>query len=374
MSVTDRERDGIPRFSAPWSAARALTIATLLYAPTPTVRADQIVIDAESIAPVEVITFEGAAVKFRRPEGRIQSAWIDEIGLIIIDRGGFFDDFNQAERFRQSGEYERAVTRYKRALRSADGHWQDLVAARAATASDRAGQLDNAVQYWIVLLRGAHGGVAAAARTLPGSIPDSFNGRVERALHFIDSALAAEPREAERALLTLLRFAILAQIGDDRSTQAALDAAAVEIPEPAWTEPVFRIQIEAFRRMPQQGAENRLAALVDQALRSAPDALLPELLLMKGAALERAAQSRGDLLRAAWPYLRVVIHFPDHALTPRALLNVAGVLERAELPDKALAVLQESLGHARAGDELRNEARRRADSLRNKLNHAPSVP
>ena len=193
-------------------------------------------------------------------------------------------------------------------------------------------------------------------------------------MSFIEAALSAGPREAERTLLILLRFAVLARIGDERSRQAAMDAAAAEVQDAARTEAAYRIQLAALRQVLEGGADDRLVTQVDQALRTAPDVLLPELLMMKGEVLGRLARSPRDYMRAAWPYLRVAVHFPNHELVPRALLCAAEALERAELPDKALALVEESVGHARANAADRDEARRRADSLRRTLHRAADGP
>lgn len=336
--------------------------------------ADQIITTGENFAPVEVITFEDGAVKFRRPEGRVESAWIDQITMIVVDRGGFFDDFNQAERFIQSHEHERAISRYKRALRSAEGHWQALIAARAVAACDQAGQLDDAVQYWVILLRGPHGGLAGAARMMPQHVPTSPSGRVDRALRFLDGALAVDPPADERALLVLVRYAILKRVGDDRTTLAAEEATTVELPEPARTAPVYEIQWEAFRHVLNQATADGLLAPLDQALRTCPDGLLPRFLMLKGETLSLRTRSRDDLLRAAWPYLRVAIHFPDDPLAPAALSQAALILERAGLVDKARGLWEEAIRHSRGTNEVRDEARRRLEILRESSPPEPAPP
>ncbi|MCH6555417.1 MAG: hypothetical protein IH797_02250, partial [Chloroflexi bacterium] len=58
------------------------------------------------------------------------------------DRGGIFDDFNEAERLVADNQPARAIVRYRRTLRLGQDFWSDLIAARLVLACDAANQID----------------------------------------------------------------------------------------------------------------------------------------------------------------------------------------------------------------------------------------
>ena len=341
--------------------SRRIVVALML---TTTLKGDQILTSLENHAPVEVITFDGGAVKFRAPDGTLRSAWVDEIRMMVLDRGASWDEFNQAEQFAAVGEYDRAVTRYKRALLSAPTDWEDLIAARAALAFDAGGQADNAVQHWIIALRGGHGGPGAAARVFPRTLPSAMNGRVERALRLLETALSADPTEEERALLVLLRYEILRRTGDDRTGEAASLAAAARIPPSARLESLFGVQADAIQRELDRADSDDLPTSIDQAIMYCPETMLSRFLMFKGDLLARTARSRRDLLRASWPFLRVAIHFPRDARAPEGLLKASTALARAGLTEKALELVEESLRHPLLTAEGHEDALRRQAQLR----------
>jgi TolA-binding protein len=91
-------------------------------------------------------------------------------------------------------------------------------------------------------------------------------------------------------------------------------------------------------------------------MRDCPERSLPGFLILKGRLLLRTATLREDTIRAAWCFMRVVIHLPDDPLVPEALVEAAGALRRLERADQAASLLNECLAHARIGDEARKQA------------------
>lgn len=314
---------------------------------------DQVVTATDNFTAAQIVTFEQGQIKFRASDGKIHSLWPHEAKLLIVDRAGWFEDFNQAERFLQSGAYDRSIVRYQRVLRLCEDFWADLVAARMLLACDRAKQLDDAVRYFILVLRGRHGGPAAAARLLPTAIPTRLDTRAGKALAHIDGALVSNPRAPEHALLVLLRYEILRRVGDDRAHRMAPKAAAVVIPSSARSSELFRIQLTAMTAALAGEVPADAFAHLDRAIRDCPEALLADFLLLKGEASLKIASSREDLLRAGWSFLRVAIHFPDTAQAPAGLYGAARALHRARLKDKALGLLDECLEHSQLTTEFR---------------------
>jgi tetratricopeptide (TPR) repeat protein len=295
-------------------------------------------------------------LQFRSAGGKLRSAWVGDIGLIVVDRGGIFADFNQAERFLASGEPTRAISRYRRSLRMAEGSWPDLIAARLVLACDAAAKLNHAVSNLIQVIRGRYAGPSAAARLIPKSIPRDRNANVSRAVELLDAALSRGPPEPQRVLLALVRYEILRRSGDDRATPAAQQVAFLTVPPAARSEQVYAIQLDALSRVLQDDATPEALAGLDNAIRDCPEPVLASFLLLKGQTLMRTASTRDDVMRASWPFLRVAIHFQDDARAADGLYGAALAIERLGRKDKAIKLLTECLGHKRLTDETRRRA------------------
>jgi len=321
-----------------------------------TVRADQITTESESHLGAKVIGLEGADLRFRTADGRLVTARIDEIKLILVDRGGAFDDFNQAERFFADGEPERAIIRYRRSLRLSEGFWEAVVLSRLVLACDAAGHLDTATLNLVRVLESRWAGPAAAARLMPRTVPTPPGRRVSRALERLNTTIPLTLDEASRSLLEILRYEILRQIGDDRAGQMARHIATMSIPPEARSQRVYETHLYALRAALGDGVAPELLDGLDRAVRDCPDEALPGLMLLKGEALMTTATTHEDIIRASWPFLRVAIHFPDDPLAADGLYRAALALERLGREDKAMELLEECLGHERVTDPTRKLA------------------
>lgn len=318
-------------------------------------RADQIVAGGINHAGARILGLEQGRLQFRDATGLVHQAWLSDVSMIVVDRGGIFSDFNQAERFLASNEAERAVVRYRRTMSLAEDFWPDLIAARLAAAYDRTGAIDQCVLQFLRLLKGKRTGPGIAARLLPDSIPAQKDAATARAIESIEGALARPVDDASRALLRLLRYEIFRRTGDKRATPMASEVAALTIPEPARSERAYRIQRHAMLALSADdgGAAAELLAHLDHAIRDCPDAMLPSFLLLKGDLLARSAATPEERMEAAWPFLRVAIHFPDDPRAAEGLYGAALVVERLGRSDQATELLKECMAHERATDGTR---------------------
>jgi len=331
-------------------------------------RADQIITADRSFVGANVVGFDAGYVAFRAADGALHREWVADVKVMVVDRGTVFTDFNQAERFRNEGQVERSLIRYQRALRTSEGFWTALVASRQLLACDEAGRLDAAVRSLLVLLKTEDGGVETAARLLPRNLPDRRTRRLMRAVEHLDAVLLRDPPPGARALLELLRYDLLRRAGDARAREAARRAAQPPLPPEARVEAVYRIRLTALAELFEQGGEEALvAAALDEAIRHAPESLLPAFLMLKGRMQARHADERVDLLRASWPFLRVAVHFPQDPRVPEALYEAARLLVRADDPADAMRLLDECL----ANKNVTAEVRQRAETLRQRLGSAP---
>jgi len=286
----------------------------------------------------------------------VHGQWINDIALIVVDRGGVFDDLNLAERFLEAGEFEKAAVRYERALRLSDDFWPDLAAVRLVTAYDRTGQLDKATMNFIRVARGRFAGPGAAARLLPQSVPVKRDAKFTRAVEQLETALSQNPGETIRVLCEVLHYEILRRGEDERAGRAASTVAALSIPEAVRSERVYTGVLAAMSQtMKESGGANQLTDL-DRAVHDCPDTLLPSFLLLKGETLLRTALARDDVIRASWPFLRVVIHMADDPRAADGLWGAARAVERLGRRDQATALVEECLAHKHVSDETRGKA------------------
>lgn len=325
----------------------------VLASPAP---ADQVVAKGTSYAGAKVLGFEQGRLRFRAADGRLLTQWMNDIDLMVVDRGGVFDDFNLAERFFQAGEFDKSAVRYERAFRLSDEFWPDLAAARLVMAYDRIGQLDKATMNFIRVVRGRFAGPATAARLVPQTIPAKRDAKFTRAIEQLDAALSQNPGETLRVLFEVLRYEVLRRAEDERAARAAATVAALAPPEAVRSEHVFAVLLAALRETLQSGVTTERLANLDRAVRDCPDSSLPSFLLLKGETLLRTAAAREDIIRASWPFLRVVVHMPDDPRAAGGLLGAASAVERLGRGDQAIAFVEECLAHKRLSDETRGKA------------------
>jgi tetratricopeptide (TPR) repeat protein len=329
-----------------------------------TLRADQIVVKGVNHPSARIVGLEGGQIRFRGEGGTMRSAWLNEVDLVQVDRGGAFVDLNQAEEFMAGGEPERAIARYRRVQKLADDFWSDLVAARLVRACNAAAQLDDATVQWIRLLRAKGTGPAAASRLLPDAIPAQRDGKVTRAIEQVESALALNPPDAERMVLELYRFELLRRIGDEQAGPAAERVASLAIPPAARSDRLYAVQLAALAELLRRGNTTAALKAVDLAMTDAPESVLPALLMLKGEALLAAGQQPEEQMRAAWAFMRVVIHFPEDRLVPHALQGAAAAAERYGRVDQAVALLEQCLSLRQTTESTRQSAEAELRRLR----------
>ena len=335
---------------------RARIFCVLAVMVAPAARGDQVVTGRVNYPDAKIVNLDQGKLQFRGADGRLHSAWIGEVELMIVDRSGVFDDFNQAERFLIENEPQRAIARYERTLRLTQEFWPDIIAARLTAAHDRVGQLDRSVQYWIRLLSGRWSGLAAAARLLPRNVPARFDGRVARTVDLLTNEIRKDVDEDRRAMLELLRFEILRRVDEARSKEHASRVAELSIAAPARSEGVYAIVLAAMQTATSESATPSHFAALDRAIRDCPERSLSGFLILKGRLLFRTAKTREDVIHAAWCFMRVAIHLPDDPLVPEALVEAAGALRGLEREDQAASLLDECLTNVRIGEETRKQA------------------
>jgi len=325
-------------------------------------QADQVIVQGVSHTEAKIVGLDQGRLQFRIADGRTLSAWVDEVGLMLVDRGGVFDDFNQAEQFLHGGDPLKAIARYERTLRLTQEFWPDLIACRLAAAHDLAGQIDRAAYYLVRMIQGEFAGVGLAARLYPRNIPEKRDARVARAVDI----LADESRKAgdddRRSLMDILRYEILAKTDPTAAKPLARGVAEQIVPAPARTEHVYEVVLQAMKEINASSTGGLNLAVLDRAIRDCPENSMPEFLILKGQILQQGAQTREQKIHAAWAFMRVPIHWPDHELAPQALLDAGRTVYEFD-KEKAKVLLAECSNHPKATPELRKQAEYQTDAV-----------
>ncbi len=318
--------------------------------------ADELVVDGVNQAGVRITGLADGYLVFRTAAGEKRSARLDTIELIAVERGSAFVDFNQAERLVAGGEPAKSVSRYRRMVHTSESFWSDLLAARLLRATDRAGQIDRATGFFIRTGDGKFSGPATAVYLMPTRIPDRRDAKVARAIEQLAGAIFKLPAGPLRSLLTVFRYDLLRRVHDKRAPVEATRVASLTIDESIGTDRVYEIVLAALRSaLPRDASEANMAGL-DGAIRYCPESALPDFLLVKGETLLSRASTREDLIRASWPFMRVVTHMPEDPRAVDGLLGAAAALERLGSFGRAANLLTECMAHPKIDGAARRKA------------------
>ncbi len=307
--------------------------------------ADQVTIGVDNYPNVTIVSFHQGKLIFRTPRDEDIESLIRDVDFIMVSRGRRFADFNEAEQYLLEGQPARAIPRYQRSLRTADSFWQGLCLARAITACDRAGRIEQAIEYWINLAEFDQSGVEAAVQLLPGNMKDSPRHEMNRAIVRLTKASAKQRNPDLAVLFQLLRYRMLKAIGDDQADEAAHTILASEWSKNLSHTEIYDILIDVLDRKMQQEVTLESLSRLDEAIADAPTETLSKLLLLKGHALLRLENEQESEVSAGWAFMRVVAHMPDSPDAAEGLYGAAIAMEKIGRVDKSISLLSECRDH-----------------------------
>ncbi len=348
--------------------SRLIVTALVLLCVSSSTRADRIVTRQTTYEDVTIIDLQRDSLLYQTPSDTFNNIPIDDILLIGVDSEPGLRDFNKAELFRKSRRYNQAITYYERAERLADGHWLKLVQARLIQVLDLGNRIDLLVDRLLGLLIQS-GDPALAAALLPEHAPDGNRG-VQSASRRLRKELQIVDDSDRRLIAQLLDFHIADRTNRSDITQLAKRLASQPLPPNVSTAAAYRIRLRVFRRLSgiDQAVDAFQAAVaidyLNRDIASAPEAVLPEVLMLKSELLAETATTDASLYDAALVAMRVAIHYPQNPLAPVALRRAADIHERLNRHSTALRLLQESLDHPRTPEPLRVEIAKEIDRLR----------
>ncbi len=328
---------------------------------------DQVTVGAEVYLNVSIVSFQQGKLIFRTPRGQDIESFIRDVDFIMVSRGRRFTDFNQAEQYLHDDEPARAIPRYQRAFRTADSFWQDLFFARAIIASDRAGRIEQAIRFWIILAESDQSGVAAAVQLLPSHFQDNRRQDMDRAILQLTKAAAKQRKPDLAMLFQLLQYRLLDAISDNRMDEVAHTVLVSDWSDNLNYTEVYDMLIDVLNHTMRSEVTQESLARLDQALAVAPTDILSRLLLLKGYALLRIQEEPGSEVSAGWAFMRVVAHMPDSPDAAEGLYGAALAMEKLGRVDKSVSLLQECRDHQYASAAIKAQAEkmlRRLQSVR----------
>ncbi len=359
-----RELKPAARCASKRRASAATAIGALIVTATALARDDQVVIDGRSYLGAQITELKNGRLHFVQATGQQKTPWLADVESLFIDRSGPFVDFNEAEKYLEQGEFDRAIERYRRAALRADEFWPELIEARILTALHRAGRLRDGVRAYLRVVSGLTTGPAVAARMMPEVATKGWNREVSQALVELDEAIMKTSAADRKAMLLLLRYDMRRRLGEAPKPGAASAVGRLAIPVHARTQRVYEIKLDAMTHALKQEPQPRMTEAIDEAIRTCPKKILPKFLLFKGKALLGVASNRDDLIRASWPLFRVVVHMAGTVEAAEGLYQAAVVMEKLNRPNKAIAMLEECLEHPRADESTKENARAALERLR----------
>jgi CBS domain-containing protein len=192
----------------------------------------------------------------------------------------------------------------------------------------------------------------------PRNIPDKRDGRVARAVDMLAEESRKLGQDDRRVLLDVLRYEILAKTDPNAAKPLTRSVAELAVPAPARTEHMYGVILRAMQEVFTGTPGSLSLATLDRAIRDCPENVLPGFLILKGQVLLQSAKTREEIMHAAWAFLRVPIHMPNHDFAPKALLEAARAMKALERTEQAQTLLAECLNHPKISKELRQEAER----------------
>ncbi|HPD30911.1 MAG TPA: hypothetical protein PLL20_13010 [Phycisphaerae bacterium] len=331
------------------AATGGVLFAFLALAPT---RADIVGLAGRPPAvDVKITTFRGGQIGYRISSGREAAAAIEEIDYLQITNWPLF---NLAEKQQSDGHIRQAAANYGRLLRQTQAPAQgeldrrQLVRCRLLKALDKQGQFDRTVEVYLEILdqepdlveRLRPSNLPAAGSTFLQAAADSVAEFINR--HGDDEAARFLRRWRETWPTTTTGPAS----GNGATASQPAGAVGAEAAR----------QLEEVRHLISSGQFDEALKRIDAILKS-PDGAVAELFFWQGKAMlgraggNETADAEVDRKRAGLAFMRVVIHFPGHALAPESLYEAGAICRQSGKPEQAARLWSELVRSYPAADE-----------------------
>ena len=225
--------------------------------------------------------------------------------------------------------------------------------ARLVQAADESYSFETAVRNWIKI---AHRDAVTASWLLPKNLPTQPSHATRRVLKKLERAIEQSATLTERTLLETLRFSTLKAMDDPAARVLAAPLMGLIIKSSVFAPRTIDVFTTAGDLLVENADYAHVQQQVEKAIVEVPESLLPEILLLKARVQLASATTPEEYLAAAFPAMRVVIHFPKHPLVGEALILSAKAHEASGRSPQARRLLEACIATDQANSEIKSEA------------------
>jgi hypothetical protein len=349
------------------SRRRSIATTALLYAvagAAAVAHADSMVVRGKPVSDIQIVGFSEGMIEYSTVLGDYDNFSILDVQSIEVDSIDRAAKFNAAEEYVKNNQPRKSIEPYEAALLSARGFWGDLMRARLVQAADDALSFEKGAGNWMKI---AHRDALTASWLLPENLPDQPTHATRRILKKLERAIDRSATLTERALLESLRFSTLRAMDDPAARVLAAPLMGMIVKTKIFAPRTINVFSKAGDLLIQNAEYAQVLQQVELAIVEVPQALLPQVLLLKSRVQLASAATPEEFLSAALPAMRVVIHFPKHPLAGEGLILAARAHEASGRSPQAKRLLEACI----ATDQVSAETKGEAASLLKRLTQAP---
>jgi len=314
---------------------------------------------------VTITAFRGGQIEYRLSSGREAAGPIEEIDYLQITNWPLF---SLAEKQQRDGHIRQAASNYERLVKQTQAPAQgeldrrQLLRCRLLRALDRQGAFDRAVEVYLEILNQEPD---LAQRLRPSNLPSAGSTFLQAASKSLDEGIK---RHGDDELARFLRQ--WRQTWPTTTTRPASGNGA------SASQPAGAVGVDAVKQLGQvqqsvgRGAFDEALKQIDAILKSSPDGAIAEVFFWQGRALlgragdNKTDEADTDRKRAGLAFMRVVIHFPGHALAPQSLYEAGAICRDSGNTEQAVRLWSELVRSYPAANEWVGRARQELEKNR----------
>lgn len=315
--------------------------------------ADTMVVRGKTVTDIQIVGYSEGMIEYSTAQGDYDHFSILDVDSMEVDSIKRVAKLNAAEDYVKSDEPRKSIDAYESALLSARGFWSDLVRARLVQAADDARSFEKATRNWSKI---AHRDAVTASWLLPRNLPSQPTHATRRILKRLERAIERSATLTERTLLETLRFSTLESMDDPAARVLAAPLMGLIVKTKVFAPRTIDAFTNAGDLLIRNADQAHVQQQVEKAIIEMPQALLPQILLLKSRVQLASAVTPEEYLAAALPAMRVVIHFPKHPLAGDGLILAARAHEASGRASQAKRLLQACIATDQATAKTKDEA------------------
>lgn len=314
---------------------------------------------------VQITAFHDGQLEYRISSGREASNPIEDIDYLQITGWPLF---NLAEKQQRDGHVRLASSNYERLLKqlaepkAGEVDRRQLLRCRLMRAMDLQGRFDQAVEVYLDIIEQDP---SLAERVRPTRYPAPGSTFLQSAVKSVNAAIKRHGQD--EIARSLIRW---------RDSWPSTESRPVSASGPAASQPAGTTGADNARRLGEiqqlidKGRFDAALKGIETILKGAPDAAGADIFFWQGRALSgRAGNARTeeavrDRKRAGLAFMRVVIHFPGHALAPQSLYEAGEICRLSGQKSAAAGLWSELIRSYPAAAEWVQRAKKSMETLK----------